>query len=104
MGTVARLKTRTGLSNQCGPRIKERLSLLKISHSALCGRIAIATDGQWNPDRLDITNIVHGRRSVLTTELVVLAQSLDCSSAYLLGEADIPTPSIGRSEKGKEAP
>lgn len=97
MATISRLRTRDGLSNQCGPAIRARLDALAISNSMLCGRIARATDGMWNPSRLDITNLIHGRRALLTTELVVLAECLECQAAYLLGETR-PLAAVERPE------
>ena len=86
MATVPRLRNKEGLSNQIGGKVKARMKDLKLRNRHICGRIALETSGAWIPNDVDITNIIHGRRTVLTTELVVLAKALECRAAYLLDE------------------
>jgi transcriptional regulator with XRE-family HTH domain len=83
-----RLRSEDNKMNRIGPRVKSRRQELGLTQSALHGRLAHLTGGRWNPERQTALDIERGRRSVLDTELVVLALALECSVLWLLGLAE----------------
>jgi transcriptional regulator with XRE-family HTH domain len=87
----ARLR-QEGRSNVSGLRVRERRLALKLKQDMLCGRIATVTDGEWNPDRLEVLRIEQGTRTVTDLELLVLAKALDCTFAWLLTGEGATTP------------
>jgi transcriptional regulator with XRE-family HTH domain len=88
----ARLR-QEGRSNVSGLRVRERRRSLKLNQDMLCGRIATVTEGEWNPDRLEVLRIEQGTRTVTDLELLALAKALGCSSYWLLtGEGGSTTP------------
>lgn len=86
----ARLRTPEGRANQCGLRVRERRRALRLKQDALCARIATATEGEWNPDRLEVLRIEQGSRSVTDVELGALARAMDCNLCWLLSGEGLP--------------
>jgi len=84
---AARLRTPENKQNIAGPHVKERRKRLRLTQDALCGRLAHATGGQWNPTPGDIYRIEAQRRIVADLELVALAQALECDIHDLVGIA-----------------
>ena len=79
-----RLRTDDDKMNQIGARVKERRRALGLTQDALCGRLALATNGRWNPDRRDVVRIEIGTRIVSDVEMLALAEALDCDACWLL--------------------
>ena len=79
-----RLRTADGKLNQLGSRIKERRTQLNLTQDALCARLALATEGRWNADRMEIYRIETGQRIVSDLEILSLAQTLECRPSWLL--------------------
>lgn len=86
----ARLRTPEGRVNQCGLRVRERRRELRLKQDALCARIATATEGEWNPDRLEVLRIEQGTRTVTDVELLALARALNCHFCWLLSGENPP--------------
>ena len=81
------LRTPDDRMNLVGTRVRERRKSLNWNQDALCARIALATDGFWNPEWRDIVRIETGTRKVSDLELLALAKALECSAGWLLQEA-----------------
>ena len=78
-----RLRTPDGKVNQIAARVRERRIQLKLTQDALCARLALATGGEWNADRMEIYRIESGIRIVSDLEMLALAQALECQPAWL---------------------
>src|SRR5579859_2983895 len=85
-----RLRTPDGKVNQIAVRVRQRRSLLKLTQDALCARLAVATDGGWNADRMEIYRIEAGTRIVSDLELLALAHSLECDPVWLFLGTESP--------------
>lgn len=85
-----RLRTADGRLNQIYSRVQERRRTLNLTQDALCARLALATDGAWNPDRMEIYRIEAGIRIVSDLELLSLAEALTCEPAWLLLGKETP--------------
>lgn len=83
-----RLRTDDGHQNLIGPRVQTRRKELKLTQEALCARLALQTNGQWNPSPGDIYRIQTQSRIVSDLELVALAKVLDCDILWLLGSIE----------------
>jgi transcriptional regulator with XRE-family HTH domain len=70
--------------NLIGARVLKRRKELKLTQDQLCGRLANATNGGWNPDRRDLYHLEHCARGVYDVELVALSKALECSVNWLL--------------------
>ena len=79
-----RLRTSDNKINQIGTRVQERRAQLKLRQDDICGRIALETNGDWNPGWQDISRIENGTRIVSDLEIFALAQVLDCAPCWLL--------------------
>jgi transcriptional regulator with XRE-family HTH domain len=79
-----RLRTDDGRINGISTRVRERRELIQLTQDALCARLAVATNGAWNPDRMEIYRIESGSRTVTDLELRALAAALECAPAWLL--------------------
>jgi transcriptional regulator with XRE-family HTH domain len=79
-----RVRTAEGHLNQIADRMRSRRRVLKVTQEQLCGRVAGASEGRWVPARMDIVRIENGGRLVSDLEILILAQALDCSPAWLL--------------------
>ena len=79
-----RLRTPDRKLNQVGPRVAERRQALQLEQDELCARLAMRTDGEWNPGWQDLSRIENGARIVSDLEVLVLAQALECSACWLL--------------------
>ncbi|MCX6379870.1 MAG: XRE family transcriptional regulator [Armatimonadetes bacterium] len=79
-----RLRTSDGKVNQIGSRVRQRRTELKLTQDALCARLALATDGAWNADRMEIYRIEIGTRIVSDLELLALSRALKCAPYWLL--------------------
>jgi transcriptional regulator with XRE-family HTH domain len=86
----ARLTSQEGGQNGVGDRVRERRLDLGLTQSALAGRLAHLTEGQWNPSETEIAKIENSTRRVIDLELRVLVAALECSVAYLWGDEDRP--------------
>lgn len=84
---VPRLRTADQRMNLVGTRVQERRKQLQWNQDSLCARIALVTDGAWNPQWRDIVRIEGGTRKVSDLELLALSKALECSAAWLLQEA-----------------
>ena len=83
-----KLRAEDGKKNQIGVRVRQRRAELKITQDALSGRLALATDGNWNPTFQEVLHIENGARIVSDVEVLALARALACSACWLLtGEA-----------------
>ena len=80
------LRTPDDRMNAVGTRVRDRRKELRWGQDALCARIALATDGRWNPEWRDIVRIEGGTRKVSDLELLALARALECTAAWLLQE------------------
>ncbi len=80
-----RLRTPDNKQNIAGPYVRERRQHLRLTQDALCGRLALATNGEWNPAPGDIYRIEAQRRIVGDLELVALAEALECDLYALVG-------------------
>ncbi|HLK55236.1 MAG TPA: hypothetical protein VKU00_01650 [Chthonomonadaceae bacterium] len=80
------LRTSDDRMNVVGPQVKERRKALRWGQDALCARIALATEGKWNPEWRDIVRIEGGTRKVSDLELLALAKALECTATWLLQE------------------
>jgi transcriptional regulator with XRE-family HTH domain len=85
-----RLRTANGDQNLVGPRVRIRRKELKLTQETLCARLALLTEGRWNPSPGDIYRIQTQTRIVSDLELVALATVLDCDLLWLLGNAADP--------------
>ncbi|HLK59415.1 MAG TPA: hypothetical protein VKU00_22835 [Chthonomonadaceae bacterium] len=85
------LRTDDNRMNAIGPRVRERRRALRWNQDTLCARIALATEGKWNPAWRDMVRIEGGTRKVTDLELLALARALECTAAWLLQE-DAPPP------------
>ncbi len=88
---ASRLKTENGEYNQIGERLKARRRLLKLTQEDMCGRVALITNGVWNPDFREMSRLENGGRMVSDLEIICLAKVLDCSPCYLLMGSDSTT-------------
>ena len=89
-----RLRTADGKVNQLASRVRERRTHLKLTQDALCARLALATAGGWNPDRMEIYRIESGTRIVSDLEIIALAEALECQPMWLfLGDKPTSSPS-----------
>jgi transcriptional regulator with XRE-family HTH domain len=79
-----RLRTPDRKLNQVGPRVAERRQALQLEQDEVCARLALRTDGEWNPGWQDLSRIENGARMVSDLEILVLAQALECSACWLL--------------------
>jgi hypothetical protein len=82
-----RLRTSDNKQNIAGPHVRERRRHLQLTQDALCGRLALATNGEWNPTPGDIYRIEAQRRIVADLELVALAEALECDLYALVAPA-----------------
>jgi hypothetical protein len=57
---------------------------LQLEQDEVCARLALRTDGEWNPGWQDLSRIENGARMVSDLEVLVLAQALECSACWLL--------------------
>ena len=90
----ARLRTSDGKMNLVGYRVKDCRQRLRLGQDELCARIALETNGGWNPAWQDMSRIENGARNVTDIEVLALANALDCSPCWLLlGEAQESLPS-----------
>lgn len=79
-----RLRTSDRKLNQIGARVQERRRELQLEQDALCARIALATEGEWNPAWQDLSRIENGARMVSDLEVLALALALNCDAGWLL--------------------
>ena len=84
MPRAARPKSASGKCNLIGPRVRIRRLNLALTHDAVCGRIALITDGRWIPQRQDIYKIEARVRTCTDIEMVALSQALEIDTAWLL--------------------
>src|SRR5579883_3281473 len=84
-----RLRTPDGKLNQIAERVRVRRSHLAMTQDALCARLALTTEGVWNPDRMEIYRIESGIRIVSDLEVMALAQALECNPAWLFLGVDV---------------
>lgn len=84
MPRAARPKAEDGENNLIGPRVRMQRVALKLTHDAVCGRLAHITQGRWNPQRQDIYKIEAQVRSCTDIEIVALGEALEISPAWLL--------------------
>lgn len=86
-----RLPVGTANANSVGFRVREGREAGKWGQDALCGRVAEVTDGNWVPDRFEISSIERRLRMVTDLEVHALAAALSVSLCWLLtGDADEP--------------
>ena len=78
-----RLRTQDRKLNQVGPRARERRLALRLEQDGVCARVAMATDGEWNPAWQDLSRIENGARMVSDLEVLALARALDCDPCWL---------------------
>lgn len=83
---ASRPLTLNGLKNQIGDRCRLRRQEINLKQDALCGRLAMVTEGDWIADRREIGRIENGSRYVTTLELEALARALDVRASWLLQE------------------
>ncbi len=86
------LRTPDNRMNLIGTRVRERRKAQQWTQDTLCARIAVVTEGAWNPEWRDIVRIESGTRKVSDLELLVLAAALECSAAWLLQETNATPP------------
>lgn len=79
-----RLRTEDRKLNQVGPRVRERRLALRLEQDGVCARVALATDGEWNPAWQDLSRIENGARMVSDLEVLALARALECDACWLL--------------------
>jgi len=79
-----RLRTEDKKLNQVGPRVRARRLALQLEQDGVCARVALATDGEWNPAWQDLSRIENGARMVSDLEVLALAQALECDACWLL--------------------
>ncbi len=79
-----RLRTEDGRLNQVGGRVRERRLALGLEQDKLCARIALNTNGLWNPAWQDISRVENGARLVTDLEVLALAHALTCNATWLL--------------------
>jgi len=88
-----RLRTKQGMMNVVGLRIRERRRGLGLEQDELCARIAGITDGRWNPGWQDMSRIENGARTVTDLEILALSEALGCSPSWLLvGDTGLSAP------------
>lgn len=80
----ARLRTENGMMNLTGLRVRGRRQELGLEQDDLCARIAMVTNGRWNPAWQDLSRIENGARTVIDTEILALAAALECNPGWLL--------------------
>ena len=86
-----RLRTSDGNANGIGRRVAARRSALNLTQDEFCGQLASQTGGRWAPRWADISRLENGVRVVTDVEVRALAETLDCSAAWLLlGEELLP--------------
>lgn len=71
--------------NKVGVRVRGRRDKLGIGQDELCARIALNTNGAWNPAWQDISRIENGARIVSDLEVLALASALETSPCWLIG-------------------
>lgn len=87
-----RLRTADDRQNLCGSRVKALRQQRKLTQDALCARLALITEGQWNPTIFDVYRIESGRRIVSDLELLGISLALECDVYDLLGTSrEAPT-------------
>lgn len=79
-----RLRAEDGQLNRVGGRVRLRRKELKMQQRSLLGWLAFVTGGGWNPTPQEVLRIENGTRTVTDTEVVALAQALDCDPCWLL--------------------
>ena len=79
-----RLRAADGTKNLVAARVKQKRLKLKLTQDALNGRLALVTDGEWNPSLQEILHIENGSRLVSDVEVVALAKALECGACWLL--------------------
>lgn len=79
-----RIRTADGKMNLVGDRVGSRRRDLRLEQDELCARIALCTEGRWNPAWQDMSRLEHGVRMVTDLELLALAKALECSPCWLL--------------------
>ena len=77
--------------NVVGPRVRQarRQATPPVSQMDLVARLQLQG---LKIDQSAVSKIEQGRRPVLDLEVVALGKALKVSAAWLLGEADTPTP------------
>lgn len=90
-----RLRAEDGKLNRVGGRVRRRRKEMKMQQRSLLGRLADVTDGGWNPTPQEVLRIENGTRTVTDTEVVALAQALECEPGWLLvGGPDEDRPGL----------
>ena len=84
-----RLRAEDGKLNCVGGRVRRRRQELKMRQVSLLGRLADVTDGDWNPTPQEVLRIENGTRTVTDTEVMALAQALECDPCWLLINSDV---------------
>ena len=72
------------IANVVGPRVRARRDALGLTQDQLNAKIALFTNGNWNPASQEIMQIERRRRMVIDTEILALAHCLDVSVTWLL--------------------
>jgi transcriptional regulator with XRE-family HTH domain len=83
-----RLRASDGKKNQVGARVKQRRSELDLTQEDLSGRLALVTEGMWNPALQEVLHIEKGIRTVTDVEVLALASALGCGACWLLRGGD----------------
>lgn len=89
-----RLRTEDKKLNQVGPRVRERRQALGLEQDGVCARIALATNGEWNPAWQDISRLENGVRIVSDLEIFALARALSCDPCWLLSGDGAASPVV----------
>ena len=74
------LRTSDDRMNLIGIRVRDGRKSLQWNQNALRDRIALATDGAWNPEWRNVVRIETGTRKVSDLELIALAEPLKCNA------------------------
>ena len=101
-----RLPASKANANSVGFRVREGREAGDWGQDALCGRVAEVTNGNWVPDRFEISSIERRLRMVTDLEVHALAAALSVSPCWLLtGDVDEPIVwAAGSSDRNASLP
>lgn len=78
--------------NIIGPKIKQRRLALGWTQAQLGGRITQLSGGKWEVKDEDVRRFETQRKLITDREIPMIAEALQCSAAWLLGEHGAPEP------------
>lgn len=71
--------------NLVGAQVLACRKVLRITRATMAGRIAKISGGAWRPGTSEIAKIEREKRTLLTTELLIISEVLETTPHDLLG-------------------